>query len=632
MNAIFGIMRRDGNSVAPSHLDTMRQAMAAWGPVACTVFQDGPVAMGKVLLSASLDENRGGISFSDPTGENVVTTAGRIDNRDALIADCGLRTSGMNDPKISDERLFCVAYRKWGEDCYARLFGDWALAAYDQKERKLSIARDHCGNTTLYYYADQRIFAYASLRNALLALDLAPKEMDELYLAQVLVSWPAYHGERTICKGIKRLPPSHSLTVSAERVDTRRYWRLEDTPELRLSKRTDYVEAFRSLFDEAVQCRLRTTGNIAVTLSGGLDSGSVTATAARFLQNEDRRLAAFTFTPLSDTGSYLLGNRFGDEYPFAQATARYAGNVDLHPVTAATSSPIQAIRRVLALSNEPSHGPGNLFWLLTLMESVRQHGCRTLLTGQKGNGGVSWPGDVFSQPLSFQLRHLGWRKWAREVVKHYAPAGLLKTYRKVRRPENGCWNSTAINPDFANRLRLSDRILSAPSSPLKWPRDPFEQRCRIIKPGRSLVGSIWFEVGAAYGLDVRDPTADARVLAFAFSVPDRIFIDPETGLDRWLIREAMKGRLADEVRLNRKRGRQSSDIVPRLRACANEVEAALNELAAGPAVGYVNVPYMRQVWSMVRTDNTPEAFNKSVTILTRGIMAGLWVNGFYNAS
>ena len=116
---------------------------------------------------------------------------------------------------------------------------------------------------------------------------------------------------------------------------------------------------------------------------------------------------------------------------------------------------------------------------------------------------------------------------------------------------------------------------------------------------------------------------------FTLSVPDHIFIDPETGMDRWLIREAMKDRLPDAVRLNRQRGRQAGDLVPRLRACANEVETALDEIARGPAAEYVDVTYMREVWQMIQTQDTPQAFFKSITVLTRGIMAGLWVNGFY---
>jgi asparagine synthase (glutamine-hydrolysing) len=135
-------------------------------------------------------------------------------------------------------------------------------------------------------------------------------------------------------------------------------------------------------------------------------------------------------------------------------------------------------------------------------------------------------------------------------------------------------------------------------------------------------------MGAAAGLEIRDPTADARVLSFCCSVPDTVFMDPQTGLDRWLIREAMKRRLPDSVRLNRRRGRQAADLVPRLRQSAAEVESALAEVESGPAAEYVSVPAMRAAWHRVRTEDTPEAFQLAVTVLTRGIMAGFFVNGF----
>ena len=182
-------------------------------------------------------------------------------------------------------------------------------------------------------------------------------------------------------------------------------------------------------------------------------------------------------------------------------------------------------------------------------------------------------------------------------------------------------------PEFASRLNLFDRMLNALTH--AHHEVPVSYAMGLLSRG-SISGALQAEIGAAYGLDIRDPTADARVLAFTLSVPDHIFIDPQTGLDRMLIREAMKDRLPDEVRLNCKTGIQAADLVPRLRACACEVEDALSELEGGHASSYVNVPYMRKVWGMIQTQDTPEAFRKAVTILTRGIMAGLWVNDFYD--
>ncbi len=625
MSGIFGFLRRDGVSVSPLTFETLRRHTAEWISDGCGVLLDGPAAMGQMRLFSTPEARYEKMPIVDAAEGFIFTASGRVDNREELIADCGLRVGEYEISGTPDGEVILQAYRKWGDDSPKRIYGDWAFAAYHQKERRLFLARDHYGNTSLYYYADPGVFAFASSRKALLALNLAPIEMDELYLAQVLVTWPAYHGERTIHRPIKRLPPSHCITVTPERMDVRQYWRLEDTPELLLPKREDYVEAFHKVFDAAVLCRLRPEGAIASTLSGGLDSGSVTAIAARFLREKNRQVLAFTSVPLSDTGVYV-GNRFGDEFPFAQATARHAGNVDLRPVTAANISPISAIRRMLDIHDEPCHAAGNFFWIQEIVETARANGCYVLLTGQAGNGGVSWEGDFLSQPLFCQLRYMGWRRWVKERTKRAVPAALLNAYRGARRLQDGSWRSSAIHPDFAHRLRLRERWMDAPD----WlpPRTPREMRCRIIKPGNHMGGAFWAGMRAAYGLEACDPTADARVLAFTISVPDHIFIDPKTGLDRWLIREAMKGRLPDEVRLNRKRGRQAGDLVPRLRASATEVEDALNELEGGPAAAYVDVPHMREVWRMIQTQDTPEAFRKSVTVLTRGVMAGLFVNGF----
>lgn len=406
------------------------------------------------------------------------------------------------------------------------------------------------------------------------------------------------------------------------------FWHLDKTVELRLPHREDYVDAFREVFDEAVRCRLRSYGNIAVSLSGGLDSGSVITTASLFMGGKSDRLLAFTSVPLLDIRKYE-DERFGNEFSLAKASARQAGNAEWFPVIAEAASPIKAIRKMLLIRNEPVHGPSNAFWMFELMRAVGAHGCRVILTGTSGNIGVSWKGNVFSQSIGFQLRYLGWKRWTKEAARQYAPAGLLKAYRLMQKAKNGFWKSTAINHDFADRLNLLNLMLNAPDSPLSSTvLDPLAFRYKILNPGCIGNGSQATTIYSAHGLQMRDPTADARVLAFTLSVPDRIFMDPKTGVNRWLIREAMKGRLPDEVRLNRKMGVQAADLVPRLRMCANEVETALDELARGTAADYVNVPYMREVWKMIQTQDTPEAYRKAVTVLTRGIMAGLFVNGF----
>ena len=617
---ICGVYQRDGSPANFSFVHQLCRLMKPW-----------EISGGKARVEGSTALGGGYIALENGA---MFAGAGRIDNRKELLEVC--RVSKNESISMPDSELLCRCYYKLGETVVNQIYGDWSFAAWHPTERRLVLARDHFGNTALYYYADPRIFVFASSRRAILSLNLAPVEIDELYLAQLLVSWSAYHGERTIHFPIKRLPPAHFLTVTPERLETRCYWRLEDTAELNLPRRRDYAEAFREIFEQAVVARLRLpdmsgagdTGGIAVSLSGGLDSGSVAITAARLLRAENKRLYAFTSVPMADSRDYLNKRNFGDEFSLAQATAQAAGTIDLFPIAAANVSPIQAIRRQLEINGEPGHAAANFFWIQDIMIKVHEQGCRVLLTGQAGNAGISWSGDVFSQSLVLQLRLLKLRNWMKEMMKHHAPESILKIYHTLRYPTTSYWKFSSIHPEFANRLQLRELMMAATD---RLTYTAMEKRFAILKPGRNFIGALAAEKNAVYGVDTRDPTADARVLAFTFSVPDRIFIDPETGCDRWLIREAMRGQLPDEVRLNRNRGRQSADLVPRLRICAGEVDEALGELAGGPASTYLDVPYMRRVWDIIRVQNSPESYRLAVTVLTRGIMAGIFINNFFES-
>lgn len=631
MSGIFGVFQRDGQPIDSSLFAIIRQNMLQWGPDGLAVWGDTCIGLGQARLDSTLEAAYENLPTADMAAGFVFTAAARLDNREELVAIGGW--SAADAIFVSDGELLRQAYLRWGSECVNHVYGDWAFAAYHPRERKLFLARDHFGNTSLYYYANTHLFAFASSAEALMELPCVPKKMDELYLAQVMVSWPAYHGERTVCKTIKRLPPAHCLTVLSWQLDLTCYWHLENTPELHLPRSEDYLEAFQAVYEAAVKTRLRRPagkikgrGQIAVTLSGGLDSGSVAVTAARLLAQQGERLNAFTSVPLRFSDIQLGAKRLGDEFPYAQATAAQSGNIDLYKVMAANMSPIQGIQHMLNIKNEPAHAAGNFFWILALMQAVKEKECRVLLTGQAGNAGVSWTGDIRSQSVAFQLHYWGMKKWSKEMTKKYLPSAMLKAYYRWKQ-QPVSWQASPIHPEFARRLDLRERMRKE-SNLLCSLRTPMDQRCYILKPGRASVGAKWAGNGAAYGLDVRDPTADARVLAFTFSVPDHIFIDPVTGQDRWLIRKAMQGKLPDEVRLNRYRGVQGADLVSRLHTCQGEIEAVLTALAQGPAAGYVDVEYMRQVWCMVQKQNTPEVYQLAGNVLMRGLMAGLFVNGF----
>jgi asparagine synthase (glutamine-hydrolysing) len=614
LSGIFGVARRDGGPLEDSSLERLRDVLPPWGPDGFGLWRDGSAGLGQARARSTpeagteqfpLDDSRAGFAF---------TAAARLDNRDELLREHSLPGAA------SDEELVLACYRRWADRAPERLLGDWSFAAWHPSERRLFLARDHFGTGAIYYRAERDLLAFAPSQRALLAFAPAKAELDELYLAQYLISWTAYYGERTTHPAILRLPPAHTLTLTPERLSVRCYWRMEEVTPLRLRRRADYVGAFREHFDQAVRTRLRSPQPAAITLSGGLDSGAVAVTAASQLSAGGARLAAFTSVPVADPAPYL-GSTIGDELPLARATADAASNIDLQPLACAGASPIAAIRRALDVYDQPIHAAANAYWLLAVADAARAAGCGVLLSGGLGNAGISWTGDPLSQRLGYQLRNLGVGGALRSQLRRAAPRRLRAA--RAQRLAIPFVSRSAIHPELARRVDLETRLREDLT---RFHRSPLERRFAILMPGRGHAGALSAARGAAHRLDPRDPTTDTRLLRFVLSVPDWVYIDPRTGLNRWLLREAMRDRLPDQVRLNRRHGLQAADLVPRLRAAGADVERALDELAAGPGGDYVDVGRLREAWRSIQVQDTPAAWTQAVLVLTRGIMAGLHAN------
>jgi asparagine synthase (glutamine-hydrolysing) len=632
-SSIFGAFCRNSDQLPPLVLEKIQANISTGNKDEYQLWNDGGIALVQTHHNYSSDFHSDSCLNIKKSNSYIFIAAGRLDNVSELCSFLDIPESAR--PTLSDYDLMHLAYAKFGKKCSSRMFGDWVFAAWNITDRQLAICRSHYGKIALYYHVNNELFAFASKRRDLLALKLVPVELDELWLAQYIISWHAYYGEQTPHKPIKCIPPAHYLAVTRNNFFINCYWNPENNSELHLSSREKYVEEFRSIFDDAVTCRVRTDTPIAVSLSGGLDSGSVAAKAAGILATKGKRLAAFISVPLFGTQECLPSTHFGDELAFAKATADYSKNIDLFPLSSTGISPIMAIRYTLKSGCIPVHGATNLYWMMDIRQSALALGCGVLLTGAAGNGAFSWKGYPSSQPWSFMLTHLEWCTLAqrlitrsKQAVKLALPSNLLSSIKKSRLEQQGWYRQSAILPDFAQRIRLIEQLIHDPYA--RPPRSPREEQNRINKLGRMVVGANNAAIGDAEGLDIRDPTCDARILDFIYTVPDHIFMDPETGIDRWLVRESMKGHLPDTVRLNRKRGLQGSDIVPRLRSCAIEVECTLAELAQGSAASFVDVEHMYKVWRDIQSPDTAETRIASTVVLLRGIMAGLFVNSFYD--
>lgn len=595
MNGIVGIIDLHTGTIDEQKLDVMCRAMAYWKPAR--------LAAGS-LHSFQYEEEQDAAECAQSLADGSwLVASGRIDNRVALATKLFIPLHELD--RLDDQSLIARAYLRWGEACVAELYGDWSFAVWKPRQRRLFLARDHNGNTALYYYARDGRIAFASSRKALLALDEpSMRAIDDLYIAQVLLALPAHQGGRTVHPAIHRLQPAHTLTATAGEFHLHRYWNPNLIEQYPFASIEEAAEGFLPVFDEAVKCRMRAKGAIAVTLSGGLDSGSIAATAARFARQSGQKLAAYTSVPCGKTAEDV-SRRLGDEWWLASATATHAKISRHRPIPAEAITPLDGLRWYLWAHDEPQHAAANAYWIMALQRTARADGCRVLLSGQGGDVSISWSGaPPRERPVPGAFRQVARRLVGGAMQRPWAVrthAAWMKHAHPVRR-------SAAIHPDLARRVDAAG------------PPPPAEQ------PGRrTIIGSLHAENGAALNIDVRDPTLDVRVLSYCLSVPGHLLVDPADG-DRMLIRTAMKSRLPDMVRLNRKRGLHAADLCSRLRADPYTMDACLDELEAGPANEYLDMARLRKSWRLVTQADDRVGFREASDVLLRSVMAGLFVN------
>src|SRR5262249_52985066 len=162
-----------------------------------------------------------------------------------------------------------------GDRLAERLRGMFAFALWDQKNRRLVLARDRLGIKPLYIYRDAEKLLFGSEGKALLAHPEVPRTIDPAALEDYLVVG-VVPGSRAIFKGVEKLPPGHVLAVSADALgrSPRRYWQLHIEPDHRRTVE-DWQEAVRAKVQEVVRLHLIADVPVGAFLSGGLDSSIV---------------------------------------------------------------------------------------------------------------------------------------------------------------------------------------------------------------------------------------------------------------------------------------------------------------------------------------------------------------------
>jgi asparagine synthase (glutamine-hydrolysing) len=478
---------------------------------------------------------------------------GRLDNRAELVSTLQLERA------VSDSQCALSAYEKWSDAFAERLNGDFAIAVFDPRLRRLLLARDAMGVRPLYYFHTPRLFAFGSEIKALLGHpDITPGPDEEGVADFMLIgSRPLERQDLTCFQGVASVVPAHIVTVTAGGLARRRYWDFDTERRLRYGSFEEYVEAFGDHFRNSVQRRTRSRHPVAVSVSGGLDSSSI------FCQAETLRRRGIVSAPAIAGVSYVSDRAETDEQRYVgDIEAQYGVTVDRIPIEPLTGM-VRGVRDQVTATEAPFV---DYMWGVTRELHTRAvaAGARSMLSGHWGDQ------MLFSTAYLIDLLRRGaWRsirQHTREYARYFGDSETKRTRRLLLIDAVRYHVPRAIAPPLKwLRLRVLER-----REPKSWFSRTFlaaarRDRYRLATFERTFhsahARSIYVEarskyqtqcmdwsakVGARHALDIAFPFLDRDLIGFLMAIPGEVYA--RDGVPRVLLREAMRGVLPESIR------------------------------------------------------------------------------------
>ncbi|HEY1029816.1 MAG TPA: asparagine synthase-related protein [Pseudomonas sp.] len=572
MSAICGIIQLDQLSDAGQCCRIVQAALEPYGRHAQGLWDDPGAALGSRLTRLLPEDQYDHQPLQGGNGRFVLVADVRLDNRAELANKLDISPAHLK--VMADADVLLAAYEKWEQQVLDHLMGDFAFAIWDKQQHSLFLARDHMGRRPLFYHRNDSRFAFASMPAGLLALPDVPMAPDQERVRNLLFLLPD-NSDSSYFSGISRLLPGHCATLCAGgRFHTREYWSPPTEKRIHLDTDADYVDKFLEILNEAVHCRLRSTGEIATQLSAGFDSATVTSLAAHQLQDSAKRVHAFTAVP-NPAGLPSEYSRVLDEGPLAAQITQLFTNLQHHRVRTDDQSIFDMLKFLFSVCNRPAKNVINLLYYTSIPQRAAQQGATTLLTGELGNLTISYHGNHLLNSL---LRERKYKSLSRQLYRQLkgkrirsklgvirnllipsTPTGLQdflekKLYKKTTK---NLFDS-GINPSqlarhkslqrHFDKLNRYQNIQSLYMESRAW-------RSSVLRkhdPAELIKGIL-----AATGVDLRDPTADIRLIDYCQAIPVEQYRDHD--IDRWLLRRAMRRYWPQEVISSRIKGVQGAD-------------------------------------------------------------------------
>ncbi|HET6891479.1 MAG TPA: asparagine synthase (glutamine-hydrolyzing) [Pyrinomonadaceae bacterium] len=514
MCGIAGVLNRSGTAVALDVLTRMGEAIAYRGPDGAGRFTDGPLGFAHQRLAIIDLSAAAAQPMTTSDGRYTLVYNGELYNFRELRGE--LEKLGRCFVTRSDTEVLLQAYAQWGVECLPRFNGMFAFALWDHKAEALFLARDRYGIKPLYYCANPKHFLFASEVKGILAHPSCSVELDHAGLIEYF-TFQNFFTDRTLFRNIKLLSAGSYLYLSPLQTGDPapiRYWDYRFIEPSGPMDEHEYIEELDRLFVQGVRRQLVSDVPLGAYLSGGIDSGAITAVAAREMPYIKTFTAGFDLTSASGI-ELTFDERDRAEY------MSYLFQTEHYEMVLKAGDMERVLPRLARHIEEPRVGQSypNFYAAQLASKFVK-----VVLAGGGGDelfGGYPWRyyraviNDDFEQYVDKYYRF-----WHRLIPN----SAIQKLFRPIWNEVRHVWTRDIFRDVFLDHAADLDRPEDYINHSLYFEAKTFLHGLLVMEDKLSM----------AHGLETRLPFLDNDVVDFAMKLPVRLKL----------------GNLSEVVRLN----------------------------------------------------------------------------------
>lgn len=539
-----------GKKVDEALLVRMRDVMRYRGPDGSGEFVKGNIGLGHRRLSI-VDLSTGDQPMFNADGSCVIVYNGEVydhaDHRPGLIDRGYIYTS------TSDTETILHLYEEFGSECLKKLRGMFAFAIWNERERELLLARDRFGVKPLYYcHDDEGSLFFASEIKAILESGAVPARLNYSALPDQFANHGT-SGEVTLFEGIKRLLPGHFLVWKDGGITIEQYWDLSFEPKVAVSSDADCVAEWHERFRESVKLRLMSDVALGMFLSGGIDSSAIAAVMSELV---DEPIKTFSVGFSEDSAN---------EFSYARQAAK-AFRTDHHEITITAEQFFEALPELVWHEDEPLGFEASV--PLFFVSKLAQERVKVVLTGEGSDETLAGYGRYWK---ALKLLDYGGKYEAvtpgllRDAVRSGVAALPGALNRKLKRTflsletdvENIYFDNFAIFGKQLQRRLFTDTAYEQMGD--AGPYRGLHQWLAETDASSTLDKLLYVDtktylhellmkqdqMSMAASVESRVPFLDHKMVEFTARLPERMKLRGRT--TKWILREAMKGILPNEI-------------------------------------------------------------------------------------